>query len=63
MNTRADRASALGLALPMVFHLPIPAGGLTQGARQHLAHLYSGILAASGTTTRVWQKMRLSMGF
>jgi len=46
MNTRSKRASALGLALPFVMHLPLAAGAIAQAARQHLAHLYVGILAS-----------------
>ena len=44
VDTRNERASILGIALPFGFPLPNPDGTIDQGDRQHTALSYPGIL-------------------
>lgn len=46
-DTRDKRASLLGLGLASLLVLPLPAGSLDLGDRQHLAYLYRGVSTAS----------------
>lgn len=43
IDTRAKRASCLGLMLPFACVLPLADGAIGAADRLHLAHLYSGI--------------------
>lgn len=65
MNTRARRASAIGLILPFIMHLPIADGAITEPDRQHLSHLYSGIAldgSLPAVVARNVSRLRLRLG-
>ena len=47
LDTRSKRASSVGLLLPFLLAPPLADGTLGQGDRQHKAHRYSGIAAAT----------------
>jgi hypothetical protein len=46
VDTAAKRASALNAGCPWRGVLPVPAGAVTDGDRQHVAHHYGGIIAS-----------------
>lgn len=48
VDTAAKRMSLVGYGMPFRLALPAPDGTIGQGDRQHLAGLYSGILASAG---------------
>lgn len=48
LDTRSKRASSVGLLSYWLLTPPLPDGTLAQGDRQHVAGLYSGILAGAG---------------
>lgn len=47
MDTEAKRRSALLVGSPYRALIPLPAGAISQGDRQTVALMYSGILAAA----------------
>lgn len=47
VDTRSKRASALSALRSWILTPPLPDGTLDQGDRQHVAFMYSGILAAA----------------
>lgn len=49
LNTASKRGSAFGWGVPSIRTLPLP-GSIDQGDRQHVALMYSGILAAEAET-------------
>lgn len=49
LDTASKRASSVGLLLRAILTPPLPDGTLGQGDRQHMAALYSGILATAGS--------------
>lgn len=49
IDTVSKRRSILGLCSPTVRPLPIPDGTFSQGDRQHLALMYSGINLAEAS--------------
>ncbi len=54
MDTAAKRASAICPGLPFGRVLPIPSGTVDQGARQHVALCYAGILAGEAVEAETW---------
>jgi hypothetical protein len=55
LDTRSKRQSHVRLVKPYSADLPGTDGTIAQGDRQHLAWLYSGILASSGAAfNAVW---------
>jgi len=54
LDTAAKRGAHLHLQRVFDPYLPIPDGTISQGDRQHLAWLYSGILAAGATAGKSW---------
>jgi len=54
IDTAAKRSSALDHEEPWQFGTPFPDGTISQADRQHLAHIYGGILiAAAAVVTRL----------
>lgn len=51
IDTRAKRASVMGMGSPIPVMLPFPDGTIDQGDRQHFLELYSGILVAALVST------------
>lgn len=49
LDTRSKRASSVNLLLTFIAAPVLPDGTLGQGDRQHIASLYSGILAAAAS--------------
>lgn len=45
LDSRAKRASSVGIGLLWLLAPPLPDGAISQGDRQHIAISYSGILA------------------
>lgn len=53
LDTRAKRASAIGIDSPMLHLWPLADGTIAQGDRQQTAFKYSGILAGAAAAI-VW---------
>ena len=51
LDTRSKRASAITALRPWMIAPPLPDGTIDQGDRQHIAWMYSGILATTGVIT------------
>lgn len=51
LDTQAKRVSGMHLACPWRLPAKVPSGSFTQGERQAVNYLYSGILAEGATTT------------
>ncbi len=47
LDTREKRSSGIHIGLPWRGMVPLPDGDISQADRQHLAFLYSGILAGA----------------
>ncbi len=47
LDSRDKRASAVNFGMPWENEYPTPDGGLNQGDRQHIVHMYRAILAGA----------------
>ena len=51
LETRSKRASSIQALMPFMIAPPLPDGTISQGDRQHIAWMYSGILATEFLAT------------